>query len=130
MHHPAIERRPRCGHTAVQPHSTEDFEPSVFFLDCYGAIAGTKRKTETVKIKVSAGQANYLRSLRLHSSQEEVEKNDEFSIFTYYIRSEYDFILELLGNGEDVEVLEPVWLRKEVGGIVKRKWNKYKTDIE
>ena len=108
----------------------EDFEPSVFFQDCYGVIAGTKRKPETVKIKVSAGQANYLRSLRLHSSQEEVERNDEFSIFTYYIRPEYDFILELLGNGEDVEVLEPVWLRKDVGGIVKRMWNKYKTDIE
>ena len=25
MHHPAIERRPRCGHTAVQPHSTYFF---------------------------------------------------------------------------------------------------------
>lgn len=108
----------------------EEFEPSEFFQDCYGVIAGTKRKPETVKIKVSAGQANYLRSLRLHSSQEEVERNDEFSIFTYYIRPEYDFILELLGNGEDVEVLEPVWLRKDVGGIVKRMWNKYKTDIE
>jgi len=108
----------------------EDFEPSEFFQDCYGVIAGTKRKPETVKIKVSAGQANYLRSLRLHSSQDEVERNDEYSIFTYYIRPEYDFILELLGNGEDIEVLAPVWLRKDVGGIVKRMWNKYKTDVE
>ena len=108
----------------------EDFEPSEFFQDCYGVIAGTKRKPETVKVKVSAGQANYLRSLRLHSSQDEVERNDEYSIFTYYIRPEYDFILELLGNGEDIEVLAPVWLRKDVGGIVKRMWNKYKTDVE
>jgi hypothetical protein len=27
-------------------------------------------------------------------------------------------------------VLAPVWLRKDVGGIVKRMWNKYKTDVE
>jgi len=104
----------------------EDFEPSVFFQDCYGVIAGTKRKTETVKIKVSAGQANYIRSLKLHSSQDEVERNDEYSIFTYRLRPEFDFIIELLSNGEDVEVLEPFWLRKEIGGIIKRMWNKYK----
>ena len=108
----------------------EDFEPSVFFQDCYGVIAGTKRKPETVKIKVSAGQANYIRSLKLHSSQDEVERNDEYSIFTYRLRPEFDFIIELLSNGEDVEVLEPFWLRKDIGGIIKRMWNKYKNDIE
>lgn len=108
----------------------EDFEPSEFFQDCYGVIAGTKRKPETVRIKVSAGQANYIRSLKLHSSQDEVERTDEYSIFTYYLRPEFDFIQELLANGEDVEVLEPYWLRKDVGGIIKRMWNKYKTDIQ
>ena len=108
----------------------EDFEPSVFFQDCYGVIAGTKRKPETVKIKVSAGQANYIRSLKLHSSQDEVERNDEYSIFIYFLRPEFDFIIELLSNGEDVEVLEPFWLRKDIGGIIKRMWNKYKNDIE
>ncbi len=30
----------------------EDFEPSEFFKDCYGVIAGTKKKEEMVKIKV------------------------------------------------------------------------------
>ena len=108
----------------------EDFEPSVFFQDCYGVIAGTKRKPETVKIKVSAGQANYIRSLKLHSSQDEVERNDEYSIFIYFLRPEFDFIIELISNGEDVEVLEPFWLRKDIGGIIKRMWNKYKNDIE
>lgn len=108
----------------------EVFEPSAFFQDCYGVIAGTKRKPQTVRIKVSAGQANYIRSLRLHGSQDEVERTDEYSIFTYYLRPEFDFIQELLANGEDVEVLEPNWLRKDIGGIIKRMWNKYKTDIE
>lgn len=108
----------------------KDFEPSEFFQDCYGVIAGTMRKPETVRIKVSAGQANYIRSLSLHASQDEVERNDEYSIFTYFLRPEFDFIQELLANGEDVEVLEPLWLRKDIGGIIKRMWNKYKTDIQ
>jgi len=29
---------------------------------------------------------------------------------------------------EDMEVLEPYWLRKEIAGKIKRMWNKYKED--
>jgi hypothetical protein len=28
-----------------------------------------------------------------------------------------------------MEVLEPLWLRKEIAGKIKRMWNKYKDDI-
>lgn len=38
------------------------------------------------------------------------------------------FCQELLWNGEDMEVIEPVWLRKEMAGKIKRMWNKYKED--
>jgi len=36
--------------------------------------------------------------------------------------------MELLSKGEDIEVLEPVWLRKDMAGKIKRMWNKYKND--
>ena len=104
----------------------DDFDPTEFFQNYYGVIAGTKGEPETVKIKISAGQANYLRSLKLHATQDEIERTDEYSIFSYRLRAEYDFIMELLSKGEDVEVLEPVWLRNEMAGIVKRMWDKYK----
>ena len=83
---------------------------------------------QTVKLKVSAGQANYIRDLKLHESQEELERNEEYSIFQYYLRPEFDFQQEILWNGEDMEVLEPKWLRKEMAGKIKRMWNKYKED--
>lgn len=103
----------------------KDFDPAAFFQNYYGVIAGTKTKVEKVKIKVSAGQANYLRSLRLHPTQEEVDRNDEYSIFTYRLCPEFDFVIELLSKGEDVEVLEPIWLRKEIAGKVSRLHAKY-----
>lgn len=103
----------------------EDFDPETFFYNYYGIIAGTKRDIEYVKLKVSAGQANYLRSLPLHNSQEEIDREGEFSIFTLHLCPEFDFYQELLSKGEDVEVLEPIWLRKEIIGIIKRMWNKY-----
>ena len=64
----------------------------------------------------------------MHESQEETERNDEYSIFTLRVRPTFDFIQELLWNGADVEVLSPAWLRDEVAAIVKRMWNHYKQD--
>ena len=40
--------------------------------------------------------------------------------------AEFDFQQELLWNGEDMEMLEPEWLRKEIAGKIQRIWNKYK----
>ena len=110
------------GETFTMP---DDFYPEDFFYDYYGIIAGTNRKPEKVKLKVSAGQANYLRSLPLHDTQEEIEENEEYSIFTLRICPEFDFYQEILSNGEDIEVLEPIWLRKEIAETINRMWNKY-----
>lgn len=79
-------------------------------------------------MKVSAGQANYLRDLPMMQGDDqiEVERNDEYSIFKLRVRPSFDFQQELLWNREELEVLEPLWLRKEIAGIVKRMWKKYK----
>jgi predicted DNA-binding transcriptional regulator YafY len=61
----------------------------------------------------------------MHESQEEIERNEEYSIFILNLRPSFDFIQEILWNGEDIEVLEPEWLRKELAGKIKRMWNKY-----
>lgn len=99
-----------------------------YFNGCFGIIADRNIEIQPVKLKVSAGQANYIRDLKMHESQEEIERNGEYSIFSFYLRPTFDFQQELLWNGEDMEVLEPLWLRKEIAGKVKRMWNKYKED--
>ena len=106
----------------------KDWRAEKFFDGCFGIIADQNIKAQPVKLKVVAGQANYIRDLRLHESQEEIERNEEYSIFTFFLRPSFDFQQELLWNGEDMEVLEPLWLRKEIAGKVKRMWNKYKED--
>lgn len=116
-------------------HTTEetfempkDWSADSFFEGCFGIIADQKIKPQLVKLKVSAGQANYFRDLPLHESQEEEEWNEEYSIFTFFLRPSFDFQQELLWNGEDVEVLEPLWLRQEIAEKIERMWNKYKND--
>lgn len=103
----------------------KDWSAEEYFSGCFGIIADEEMDIEHVKLKMNAGQANYIRDLKLHSSQEEVERNGEYSIFTCYLRPTFDFMQELLWHGEDIEVLAPEWLRKEMAGKIKRMWNKY-----
>lgn len=106
----------------------EDFSPEAFFYGCYGAIADDGTELEKVELQVSAGQANYFRSLPLHKTQEETFRSDDYSIFQYELRPTFDFQQEILAHGSDVEVLIPVWFRQQVADRVAEMNNKYNTD--
>jgi hypothetical protein len=99
-----------------------------YFDGCFGVNADQRINKQSVKLKVTAGLANNIRDLPIHESQVEIECNEEYSIFSYYLRPEFNFQQEILWNGEDIEVLEPLWLRSEIAGKIKRMWNKYKED--
>ncbi len=107
----------------------DDFVAEEYFEDCFGIIADQNYDIETVKFKVSAGQANYIRTLRLHQSQVEIDRNDEYSVFTVRLRPTFDFRQEILTMGSYIEVLSPKWFRDEIAEISKHMWNKYKTVV-
>ena len=103
----------------------KDWDAETYFDGCFGVFADNNIDIQLVKLKVSAGQANYIRDLMMHESQEEIERNEEYSIFTFYLRPTFDFIQEILLNGESMEVLEPLSLREEIAGIINRMNSKY-----
>ena len=122
----ALDRVHNLEPTTIHFNYPEDFKAEEYFDDCFGIIADENYKVETIKLKVSAGQANYLRSLTLHQTQKEIERNDEYSIFTVRLRPTFDFRQEILSQGCDIEVLEPKWFRDEMAEIAKNMWNKYR----
>ena len=98
----------------------EEFLAEDYFRGIYGARVYPNMKREMVKLKVYGTQVQYFRSLPLHSSQKEVETNDKYSVFTYFITPDYDFKQDMLSFGDKVEVLEPKELREEMKRIVKK----------
>ena len=54
----------------------------------------------------------------MHESQKEAERTEEYSIFEFHLRPTFDFLKEILLNGEDVEIIEPLWLRNEMAGKI------------
>ena len=104
----------------------KDFSPEEFFYGCFGVIAGDGTKIERVELQVTAGQANYLRSLPLHQSQIESFRGEEYSIFEYEIRPTFDFQQEILFHTPDIEVLSPIWLRMEIADKISFMNKKYR----
>lgn len=98
-----------------------DFDAHAYFRDYFGVMKGDRNgevKPEKVQIRVVALGADYLRSLPLHSSQKEVKRTKEYSIFEFYIAPTFDFIQELRTFGEEIQVLHPLSLAhkfKELG---------------
>lgn len=91
------------------PH---DFDAEAYFMNTYG-VTEMDGKPQEVKISVSASQANYLRTLPIHPSQQEIEHNDEESIFCFFIVPSYEFCQELRKYGSELEVLSPEPLREQ-----------------
>lgn len=98
--------------------SEESFElsPAVSLQELFGNIIGvstSQAEVKTVRLKVSPMQSKYLRALPLHSSQQE-EVNEDYSIFTYRLKLNFELVHEILSYGDAVKVLAPPELKAMV----------------
>lgn len=105
----------------------EDFNAEEYFAPFCGYPLGSEKYEYpvTVKVKVNAHQRDYFRTLPLHSSQEEVEINDDYSIFTYHIIPNFYLKKELISYMDAVEVLEPEEFREEITRTLKNTIKRY-----
>ena len=121
----ALDRVRSMVPTAKAAEIPSDFDCAGFYADAFGIIRERDRKAERVEIRVLGKQANYVRALPLHPTQRETERTAEYSVFEYRLAPTYDFRMELLSNGADVEVLRPAWFREEVKNVVTKMMDRY-----
>lgn len=136
-----VGKSTRSGHTSIYSldrildlrideetfETPKDFSPEEYFDGCFGIIADRDKPIETVRLKVDAMEAKYIRSLPLMPGevQQETEQNDEYSIFELRVRPTRDFIREIFAHLDGVEVLAPQSLRDDVKEIVRKLNEKY-----
>jgi len=104
-----------------------DFSLELMFDGAYGIIV-EEGEVESIRLKVDAYQANYLRSLPLHSSQIELRRNKEYSIFSLRVRPTFDLRQRILSLGSTTEVLKPDTLRRDIEAELRRMLAKYETE--
>ena len=107
----------------------EDFDAEGYFEDFYG-VRRSEDDKQRVVLKVNAKNRDLVRTVALHRSQEEIETNDEYSVFEYFLRPNFDFKQEIISYLDSVEVVEPLSLRKEIGRMVLNVYMKYREDVK
>lgn len=91
-----------------------NFDVGAFFKYCFGIINPSHAKPQKITLAFTAEQGNYIKSFPLHESQKIVCDNADELRIELNLHPTFDFIMELLSHGEDVEVIAPAKLRKEI----------------
>ncbi|PXV62800.1 WYL domain-containing protein [Dysgonomonas alginatilytica] len=107
----------------------KEFDSEEYFYNYFGIINDENSPPCKVKISANTYQAEYLKSLPLHHSQKEIEINEKFSVFQYYIHPTFDFRKELLSMGAEIEILEPIWFREEIREVINEMNIRYRQTV-
>jgi len=104
----------------------KDFKADVYFENAYGIVVHPEIPACEVKLKVYGKSRNYIQTLPLHHSQQEVESNEKYTVFQYYIAPTRDFMQEILSYADEIEVLSPKSIRNEVATTINKMNELYK----
>lgn len=81
---------------------------------------------EIVVLSFTPFQANYIRTLPLHWSQNEILTNEQEVRFEYFILTNYELLQKVLSYGNAVKVLQPKSLQKQHKEMLKAALVQYK----
>jgi hypothetical protein len=110
----ALDRIEELKFTKEKYTYPKDFDAHEYFMYDYGVSVSSDEKPCLIRLKVNAKQCPYTRALPLHSSQKEIETQEDYSIFEYYLKPSNDFARAILPFGMNYEVLEPVEFREKI----------------
>lgn len=107
----------------------EDFSADDFFKNFFGAYVNAEILPERIVIRAFGTQADYIRTLPLHSSQKELtattDASEPYTDFEFFLSVTPDFINELLSKSDEIEVLEPESLRKKMQEKIEQMCKRY-----
>ena len=94
-----------------------DFSPQEYFAEYYGVLTVDTPLAHVV-IRAHGRTPDYLRTLPLHHSQQEISVTSHYSDFSYDIRPTADFLGHLLSYGDGIEVIQPQELREKMRQMI------------
>ena len=85
------------------------------FNDCFGIFLPNKnQKVEHIILSFPKLKGKYIKSLKMHSSQNELIDNENEYRISLDVYITHDFIMELLSHGLELEVIEPKHLKETI----------------
>lgn len=103
----------------------QDFDAELFFKDYYGVLCRPRERVERIVLRAYPPFTHYLRTLPLHHSQRELRATPEHADFEFRLCPTFDFLQELLSQGNEVEVLSPKHVRQEMKTLLGKAMERY-----
>lgn len=94
-------------------------DPEEYFKDCIG-INFADRNIEKVHLLFSPFQGNYIKTQHLHRSQEIIRDDDKGLLVELNIIVNQELKMLIMSFGDQVKVLEPLNLAKDIAAISRR----------
>lgn len=91
-----------------------DFNINDHYKYCFGIISPNGHKPQEVILSFDPFQGKYIKSLPLHESQQILIDNEEELRVKLTLFVTHDFFMELLSYGENLKVIEPESLIKDI----------------
>ena len=122
----ALDRIQNVVITDIKFEIPNTFNIDKYFEGCVGIIADAEYDIEHVIIKAYAWARQYLSTLPKHESQRVLSSEDESITFEFKVRPNYDFVQMLLQQTDQIEIIEPQWLKDGICHIAENIISYYK----
>lgn len=90
------------------------FDAESFFKPYFGVFIGEDEKPTRIVLRAFGKMIPLIRTLPKHPSQIEIATTDSYSDFEYYLAPTFDFRQEILKEGHELVVIEPLSLKKRI----------------
>ena len=101
-----------------------NYDFNAMFSILFG-ILSSNDEPQNIQLAFTYEQGQYVKNYPLHHSQKIIKENSKQIIVELSIAITYDFIMEVLHFGDEVKVLQPLSLVKEIKTIYKKSFEKY-----
>ncbi|MGV8878100.1 MAG: helix-turn-helix transcriptional regulator [Sphingobacteriaceae bacterium] len=95
------------------------------FQYSFGIMSGDGQPPQKVVLSFDPVQGKYIKSLPLHSSQQILIDNEEELRISLELYLTFDLFMEIRSFGEDVKVIEPISLKKQIIDSLQSAVNQY-----
>jgi len=104
----------------------ENYNPNKEFKYCFGVINLEDVKPQEIILSFDPDQGKYIKSYPLHETQSILVDNEDELRIRLFLMITHDLVMEILSYGEDVEVIAPKSLIKEIQQHHEHAWKQYK----
>ena len=121
----ALDRLTNLEITNVKFKTTKDYDIEEAYRYCFGIVSPNGEKPQEIVLSFDPFQGKYIKSLPLHATQQVLNDDGEELLISLKLCITHDFIMELLTHGDNVVVIKPLSLAKQIKEAHRKAFEQY-----